>query len=259
MSVVALVQARTSSARLPGKVLKPILGIPMILMQLNRIQRAKLIDEVIVTTSNHSTDDELTDLCISNKIPVFRGDLDNVLNRFVNAISNVRANTIVRLTGDCPLCDPEIIDLVISEHKKSAADYTSNALDPTFPDGLDVEVMKRTALEAAHKNAYLPSHLEHATPFIYQNPALFKLHSVQAKENNSHMRWTVDEVDDFHFVSAIYQNLYLKNPNFKTSDIYNLLELKPELQVVNSHIGRNEGFKKSLEDDKKFLSRGENK
>lgn len=259
MSVVALVQARTNSTRLPGKVLKPILGIPMILMQLNRIRRAKLIDEIIVTTSNHTTDDELADLCISNEISVFRGDLDNVLNRFVNAISNVRANTIVRLTGDCPLCDPEIIDLVISEHRKSNADYTSNALDPTFPDGLDVEVMTRAALEAAHKNAYLPSHLEHATPFIYKNTALFKLHSVQATINNSHMRWTVDEVDDFRFVSNIYEHLYPKNPDFKTSDILNLLESRPKLQSVNSHIGRNEGFKKSLEDDKKFLSRGANK
>ena len=139
---------------------------------------------------------------------------------------------------------------------KSNADYTSNALDPSFPDGLDVEVMKRSALEAAHMKAYLPSHLEHATPFIYQNPALFKLNSVQAVKNNSHMRWTVDEVDDFSFVTSIYERLYSKNPKFNTSDILNLLELEPELQNINSHISRNEGFKINLENDEKFLPKG---
>ena len=147
MQTIAIVQARTSSSRLPGKVLRPILGTPMIVHQLWRIERSKLIDKIILATSDDKSDDQLSLLCYQAGFNVFRGSLNNVLNRFQKAIASEDCAHVVRLTGDCPLCDPKIIDDVIESHLNTGAEYTSNALTPSFPDGLDVEVVTKTALK----------------------------------------------------------------------------------------------------------------
>ena len=177
-----------------------------------------------------------------------------MLDRFFNALVDIDCDTVVRLTGDCPLIDPNVIHNVITAHLSSEADYTSNALNPTFPDGLDVEVFKKSALQIAKVEAYLPSHLEHATPFIYHNPERFILNSYVSSDNLGHLRWTVDEVEDFDFVTKVYEQLYSKNKFFSMKDILELLQQKPELLEVNSHINRNEGYEKSLKNDKKYLS-----
>jgi spore coat polysaccharide biosynthesis protein SpsF len=160
---------------------------------------------------------------------------------------------VVRLTGDCPLIDPEIIDRAIDHHLQGDFDYTTNALEPTFPDGLDVEVMRFSALKSAWLEAKLPSEHEHVTPFLYNNPERFKIGHLKNNINLSGLRWTVDVPDDFTLVTQIYELLYPSKPEFTTNDILQLLERHPELKTLNLHYLRNEGMNKSLQADAEFL------
>ncbi|MCK4632375.1 MAG: glycosyltransferase family protein [candidate division Zixibacteria bacterium] len=248
--ILAVLQARTSSSRLPGKVLKPIMGKPMLARQLERVNRASKVDRLIVATSVDVSDNDLATLCGELGQPCFRGSLDDVLNRFYLAVQEEKPEHVVRLTGDCPLADPSLIDSVIQYHLDGAYDYVSNGLEPTFPDGLDVEVMRFVALETAWKEAKLPSEREHVTPFIWNQPERFKIAAFKGEVDRSHLRWTVDEPDDLELVRQIYGELYPRNPEFTTEDILQLLEERPELCQLNSSFKRNEGFDISLEKDK---------
>ena len=240
--ILALVQARSSSTRLPNKVLKPILGRPMILHQLERIERSKLINKLTVATSDDKSDDRLADLCTNAGYHVARGPLENVLKRFEFATFAENFDHIVRLTGDCPLSDPNIIDLVIQTHLDEAADYTSNALTPTFPDGLDVEVIKKEAFQQVTERAKLESDLEHVTPYIYTHPEEFKISQVLSKVDLAAHRWTVDEMIDFELITEIFAALYPHNPNFLTDDVLNFVAMNSSTLPQNNHIRRNEGF-----------------
>jgi spore coat polysaccharide biosynthesis protein SpsF len=153
--IAAILQARVSSTRLPGKVLKPILGVPMILRQIERVRRAKKIDQFIVATSNDRTDDPLADICSNTNIECFRGSLEDVLDRFYHAAKPLNPEHIVRLTGDCPLADPQLIDQLILFHLQGGYDYSSNTVETTYPDGLDVEIFRFSCLELAWKEAIL--------------------------------------------------------------------------------------------------------
>jgi spore coat polysaccharide biosynthesis protein SpsF len=250
--ILAILQARTSSTRLPGKVLKPILGHPMLSLQVERIQRSKKVDKLIIATSNDRSDNDIENLCINIQIPCFRGSLDDVLDRFYQTAIQYKPEHVVRLTGDCPLIDPQIIDEVIDFCIKRDFDYVSNCVEPTFPDGLDVEIFSFTVLEKAWHEALLPSYREHVTPFIRQHPEMFKVGHYKNKVDLSHLRWTVDEPEDFEFVSQIYKELYPQNPTFITEDILELISRKPSLLGINSHVERNMGAKKSVEADKLF-------
>jgi len=251
---LAIVQARVSSSRLPGKVLKPILGQPMLARQLERVQRSRQLTQVVVATSTMTDDDPIVDLCHQLGIDCFRGSLMDVLDRFYQAAKPYEAETIVRLTGDCPLTDPGLIDQVITFHRDGNFDYTSNALEPTFPDGLDVEVIRFLALEQAWQDATLPSQREHVTPFIYQQPDRFHLGSYRGSVDQSHLRWTVDEPADFDLVTRIYNQLYPKNAAFTTSEILAFLDQDPALRTLNTHHQRNEGYQASLLKDQAFLN-----
>jgi spore coat polysaccharide biosynthesis protein SpsF (cytidylyltransferase family) len=247
--ILAILQARTSSTRLAGKVLKEIAGKPMLEHQIERINRSQLIDKLIVATSIDRSDNVLEELCHKIGIDCYRGSLDNVLDRFYQAAKIYKPAHIVRLTGDCPLTDPQIIDQTIQFYLDGRFDYASNCQDPSFPDGLDVEIFKAGALEEAWKNATLPSETEHVTPYIKNHPDIFRIGSFRGKEDLSHLRWCVDEPEDFEFATRIYEELYSKNPEFLTDDILHLLEQKPELTKINTGIERNAGYKKSLEQD----------
>lgn len=256
--ILAILQARVSSTRLPGKVLKPILGRPMLTRQLERIKRSKLIDKLIVATSNDLSDSPIFELCIKEEVACFRGSLDDVLDRFFNAAKSYKPDHIVRLTGDCPLADPVLIDEIISNHLNGDYDYSSNTLEATFPDGLDTEVFKYKCLEQAWKEAVLPSQREHVTPFIHQQPNRFKIGNFKNNVDLSGLRWTVDEQADFELISIIYNSLYTKNPKFTTNDILVFLDSHPDLKTMNTHYERNEGMRKSFDKDAMFLeSRGE--
>jgi spore coat polysaccharide biosynthesis protein SpsF len=248
--ILSILQARVSSMRLPEKVLKPILGRPMLLLQIERIKRATLIDRFILATSTDQSDDPVEKLCRENKITCVRGSLNDVLDRFYQAALPLNPDHVVRLTGDCPLADPVVIDQTISSHLQGGFDYTSNVVKPTFPDGLDVEIFRFSCLQQAWKEAKSPSQREHVTPFIHQQPDRYKIGSVTNPFDLSQLRWTVDEPDDFALITMIYEALYPGNPLFSMKDVLTYLDEKPQLKVYNTHFKRNEGFQKSLAEDK---------
>ncbi|MCL6479747.1 MAG: glycosyltransferase family protein, partial [Peptococcaceae bacterium] len=238
----------------------PILGKPMLLRQIERIKRSRLIDLLLVATSSDLTDDPIDRLCRENGISCFRGQLDDVLDRFYQAAKtiNPKPEHIVRLTGDCPLIDPELIDEVIDFHVQGLFDYTSNTIEPTYPDGLDVEVFTFGCLEGAWQKANLPSQREHVTLYIHQQSHQFKIGSYKNKDDLSYLRWTVDEPLDFELVDQIYKALYPAKPWFTTADILTLLKRKMHLVTLNNKFKRNEGLERSLFKDKAFFEHENN-
>lgn len=243
--ILAILQARVSSTRLPGKVLKPILGMPMLARQLERVRRARRLDRLVVATSTDASDDPIEALCRYEGVQCFRGKLDDVLDRFYQAASALRPEHVVRLTGDCPLSEPAVIDQVCDFFLEGGYDYATNALRPTFPDGLDVEIFRFGCLEQAWKEAVLPSHREHVTPFIHKNPQRFRIGHFMNSADLSHLRWTVDEAEDLELVTKIYQALYPDDPAFDMAAILSLLERHPEWKTMNTMHQRNEGGRNS--------------
>jgi len=249
MKTVALIQARMSSRRLPGKVLRDISGQPMILHVLRRARQASSIDSVAVITSVHEDDDAIKDLCAKNRLACFRGSLDDVLDRYYQAARYFQADIVVRLTADCPLLDPRIINKVVQAFHQDAFDYVSNTLDCTYPDGLDTEVFRFAALEKAWQEARLPSEREHVTAYIYKHPELFRLGSVKQEPDLSALRWTVDTPQDLDFVRMIYR--LINKVDFGMQEILTLLQAHPEIMQVNADQQRNEGYLRSLQEDLK--------
>lgn len=246
MKVLGVLQARVSSTRLPGKVLRPLLGRPMIARQIERLHRARTLDALVLATSTDPSDDALARWAEDAGVPVHRGSLDDVLDRFVSAARPYAPQHVARLTGDCPLADPAVIDAVVARHLRCGADYTSNTIEPTWPDGLDVEVMTMAALEIAAREATAPYQREHVTQFIVRQPGRFRLESVRADTDLSGLRWTVDEPADFELVEAIYAALYPANPAFGTADILAFLQHNPQWITHNTQHGRNEGLARSI-------------
>ncbi len=248
--ILAVIQARMSSSRLPGKVMKDLLGEPMLFRQIERVRRSRLIDAVVLATSDDSSDDPIEALCLERGIDIFRGSLNDVLDRFYRACEPFSPDHVVRITGDCPLIDPLIIDRLIAKHVDEANDYTSNTIPPTFPDGLDAEVMTFDALSSAWNSAQLSSEREHVTPFIHKNRDVFKCANFTNEFGDlSKMRWTVDEPEDFVFVQMVYSALFPSKPDFETCDVLTLIREHPELSALNDGFERNEGYLKSLEKD----------
>ena len=249
MSVTAILQARMSSSRLPGKALKPLLGKPMLERQVERLLRSRRITTLVLATSSDKSDDPLAELCARMNVACFRGSLNDVLDRFYQAACAFPSDTIVRLTGDCPLADPDLIDRVITHFEESRVDYASNTLTPTFPDGLDAEVFSFEALRTAWQEARLPSEREHVTSYLYKHPNQFRLACLRYSEDLSSLRWTVDESKDFEFVESVYQALYPSNPTFSWTDVLAWVRAHPEKQAINSEHERNEGYQRSLKSD----------
>jgi spore coat polysaccharide biosynthesis protein SpsF (cytidylyltransferase family) len=257
--ILAILQARLSSTRMPEKVLKPIVGKPMLQLQIERIKRSKKIDQFIIATSDDESDRKIADLSKVTGMKCSRGSLNDVLARFYHAATPFQPKTIIRLTGDCPLVDPGLIDQCVDFYLEGNFDYVSNTIKPTYPDGLDVEVFKFSALKKAFQFAKLPSEREHVTPFIHQQPNHYPQGNYANEIDLSHLRWTVDEQEDYQFVSRVYEHLYPLNPSFTTQDILQLLKEKPELMKINQKFSRNEGFQKSIDDDKKWLEEHDKK
>lgn len=230
MTVLAILQARMSSRRLPGKVLMPILGRPMMGRQLDRLRRSRLIDKLVVATSADPSDDVVADYVAGEGCVCYRGSLDDVLGRFAGAMEiSGPADHVVRLTADCPLADWQVVDAVIDLKLESGADIATNSVLRTFPDGLDVEVMSASALRAAAAEATDPFEREHVTQFFYRRSARFRIAHLVQPDDLAELRWTVDTPDDFEFVTAVYAALLPINPEFGQSDILKLLEDQPGL------------------------------
>jgi spore coat polysaccharide biosynthesis protein SpsF len=249
LTTIAILQARSSSSRLPGKVLLPILGAPMLSRQIDRIRRAKLLDGIVVATSKSTDDDAIEALCSNMNI-------DDVLDRIDSCAAAFGADQVVRLTGDCPLADPGIIDRVVSAHTDTGSDYTSNVHPPTWPDGLDVEIIRRDVLAMAAAEARLPSEREHVTPFIVTRGERFALSNVETSPDRSDLRLTVDESHDFELVSRIYEALLPAKPEFNVDDVFALLDDHPQMLGINAGIDRNEGTQRSWRQDANFLAEG---
>lgn len=255
-----ILQARTSSSRLPGKVLLPILNKPMLSHQISRLTKVKTPHQLIIATSELASDDAIAQLCQALNVKCFRGSLDDVLDRYYHAaLANNpkgQVKNIVRVTGDCPLIDSTIIDKVIELFLTSKVDYCSNCEPATLPDGLDVEIFTLAALTKAWLLAKKSSEREHVTPFIRNNKHLFSCINFYHQPDLSHFRLTVDEPEDFELITKIYQSLYRKNHDFKLVDIINLLEQQPELALINQSLIRNEGLLKSeLADQEKSMTK----
>ena len=201
----------------------------MIVHQLERIQRATRTGPITIVTSTDVTDDRLAGHLLRNGFDVYRGSLNDVLDRYYQCARSRGAETIVRLTADCPLLDPEIVDLVITRFYENSVDYASNTLKRTYPDGLDVEVFTMDVLETAWREARTNYEREHVTPFIYSDPDAVSVLAVTGDKDLSHLSWTVDEMIDFRFVERIYEALYSQDPCFSMQDILDLIEARPEL------------------------------
>jgi spore coat polysaccharide biosynthesis protein SpsF len=227
MKTLAILQARISSSRLPGKVLKEINGKPMIYWQILRTLQAKQISKLVVATSTDASDDILVDFLTSAKIDFYRGSLENVLSRFEAIADLYKPENIVRLTADCPLVMPEVVDMVVHNFLESKVDYVSNTLKRTFPDGLDVEVFSSQALSKLHTFNLTNEEKEHVTLGIYSRPKDFSLLNVSNDRDEGSLRWTVDYQSDFDFVQRIYENFKTKELEFGLKGIREYLVNKP--------------------------------
>jgi len=250
MSTVAIIQARMSSSRLPGKVLLPLMDKPVLEHVVSRLKYAKSLNEIVIATSTEADDDAIELWAKSNKINYYRGSLNDVLDRYYQAARLYKAETVVRITADCPVIDPYIVDEVVFGFKEGAFD--AYGLSGEFPDGLDCQVFSFSALERAWKDATLPSEREHVGPYIEKtHPELFKLGGLEKFSDLGHLRWTLDEDRDYELLKQIYGELYVADSLFVTDDILNLLKRRPELSEINSQITRNAGYLKSLEMESK--------
>jgi spore coat polysaccharide biosynthesis protein SpsF len=235
MKVVAIIQARMGSTRLPGKVLKDLGGESVLSRVVRRSQRAKLIDEIIVATTTEPQDEQIVSESERLGVSVFCGQEQDVLDRYYQAAMKFKADAIVRITSDCPLVDPEVIDKIIGSYLSAKVDYASNILDRTYPTGLDVEAIGMNALARAWKEANESFQRVHVTPYIYQNPNLFVLRSVVGDKDYSAYRWTVDTREDLEFARTMYDRLGNRN-TFSWRDALGVLAQNPVLADINRHI-----------------------
>ncbi len=249
MKYLAMIQARCSSHRFPSKVLKDLYGKTVLERVVERVQRAKLIDDVIVVTSLNKEDLEIINIMSNKGVRVFAGSLDDVLDRYYQAAKILMPEYIIRITADCPVISPRIIDEAISQIE-SKADYLG-MITETFPDGLDVEIIKYQALKTAWKNAKLKSEREHVTLYIKNHPDQFYIQNFECTVGNLHdQRWTVDEPEDYKFILKIYGHfLAEKKEYFDLSDILEYLENNPNIIQINQGFIRNEGLLISQKND----------
>ena len=251
MKALAIVQARMGSTRLPAKVLADIGGLPILQLLLYRLRAVSNIDEIVVATTTNPEDDPLVEWLDKAGATYYRGSTIDVLGRFVEAAAGRNAEIIVRVTADDPLKDPGITSQLINILKTNPdLDYASNTIEPTWPEGLDIEVMRHEALLRAHREANLKSDREHVTTYIWNHPNLFNLYSLKWERNLSTWRWTVDNPADLQLIRRIY-NRFRDNPIVDYREIITWIESHPELLEINSGIARNEGYLKSLEAERK--------
>lgn len=247
--VIAIIQARLGSTRLPGKVLMKLEGKTVLERVVERVVRSRFVDEVVVATTMAREDLKIVGLCAARGIRVYCGSDSDVLDRYYQAARLVNADHIVRVTSDCPVIDSVIIDQVVSLHLKKRADLTANVLTETFPDGQDVEVFTFGALAKAWIYARLASEREHVTPYIKKRIRQFKLVNLECPENHHGKRWTLDNPEDYEFIKAVYRELR-RDRCFGMDAVLGLLKRRPELERINGHIARNAGYGKSLREDR---------
>lgn len=246
-NTVAIIQARVGSRRLPGKVLAPIVGRSMLERVVERVEAATRVVRTVVATSDDPRDDAVEAICRRRGFACFRGSESDVLGRYVGAAKRFAADPILRITADCPLIDPQVIDRVVDAFAGKDLDYVSNINPPSFPHGLDTEILSAEALARADREARWQSEREHVTLYIRQHPDRFRTFNVAHTPDLSGRRWVVDEATDLEFVRAVYERM--GDRSFGMADVLALLSSEPELALINAGIARDEGLKKSLAED----------
>jgi spore coat polysaccharide biosynthesis protein SpsF len=237
MKIVAIIQARMGSSRLPGKVLTDLGGVAVLDRVLNRLARSRLMQESLVATTVEPADDAIVEHCARAGRKVFRGSELDVLDRYYQAARFIEADVVVRITSDCPVIDPEVTDATIRAFLDRSADYASNILVRTYPRGLDAEVMTVQALERSWRESTKAYQREHVTPYIYENPGKFKLHGIENDADCSQHRWTVDTPEDLQLLRAIYARFGGRD-DFGWREVLELVESDPSLADINRHIAQ---------------------
>jgi spore coat polysaccharide biosynthesis protein SpsF len=235
MKIVAIIQARMGSTRLPGKVLMDLGGETVLARVLGRLRRAIMIDEIVVATTDSAADDAIIRECQRLEVSYFRGSENDVLDRYYQAARMFAAEIVVRITSDCPVIDPDLVDETIGAFQAQYGDYCSNSFPRTYPRGLDTELFTMNALEQAWHHAYKPYEREHVTPYFYEHPELFRLVSHRGQVDHSQCRWTLDTEEDLELLRAIYARFGNKD-DFRWREVTELLEREPELAELNSHV-----------------------
>ena len=248
-----IIQARMGSSRLPGKVLMNSgNGMPLLYYVINQLRHCSKVKNLVIATTTNQEDDEIEKFADNNSVNVFRGSEKDVLDRYFQCAKKYSFSTIVRITADCPLIDPQIVDKVIEQFFSGNYDFATNTLTRTFPIGTDVEVFSFSALKRTWESAQLPSEREHVTPYL-RNERNFKIINVQNDKNISSLRLTVDRIEDFELIKQILKNISV-NP-IHLGDVLELFSRKPELIEINKHIDNNEGFSRSLKEDQEFIKK----
>lgn len=240
MGVLCIIQARLGSTRLPGKVLKELSGKSVLEHVIYRVSKSNLIDQIIVATTTNKEDDKIVDECFKIGVNYYRGDENNVLSRYYETAFDKGYETIIRITSDCPLIDPKIIDNMIryfnNENEKYQLDYLSNSLKETFPRGFDVEIFTFNSLKEAYENATLEYEKEHVTPYIYLNQDKFTIKNYYNSNKYQNYRLTLDTYEDYLVIKNIYDNIYKEDSMFFYEDIISYLNQYPEIANINQHI-----------------------
>ena len=243
-----IIQARTGSKRFLNKVLINIENKPMICHVIDRVKKALFVDQIILATSNNPDDQILLKIADDENIIGFVGEEEDVLGRFYHAALEYNADPIIRVTADCPLIDPSLIDKMIKFYDEEDYDYISNTIERTFPDGLDIEIFSFAILEKTHMQAKWKSEREHVTPYMVKNQNLFKVFNYKNEHDLSNLRWCVDQKLDLDMIERIFQEMKPK-AFFSTDDVLRLLSKKPEISKINSQIKTNQGYIESLKND----------
>jgi spore coat polysaccharide biosynthesis protein SpsF len=240
--VLIIIQARMESIRFPGKVLKEVLGKPLMAYLVERLRRVSNADALVIATTENPLDHQISEFCEKEKLPCFHGSEEDVLDRFYQCAKHYQADVIVRVTGDCPLIDPEVVEEVIQFFLKNSPRYdlVSNVEKRTYPRGMDVEVFTFKALEKAALEAVLLEEREHVTPYFYRHSNLFRRATITKDVNDSHFRWTVDTLDDFRLISVVLEHLYFQKPFFTLKDLLEIFYQHPEWVKINAHVKQKE-------------------
>ena len=239
MNVNAIIQARCGSTRFPNKVFAIIDGKPLLWHVVNRLKHATKIDDIIVATTVSEKDDKIEEWCKENDVHCFRGSEENVLNRYYSASEAFPSDYVVRITADDPFKEPKVIDAVITKLIEEGYDHVTNNLPPSFPEGLDCEAFKKSALDRSEKEAETAFEREHVTQYIYHHPEIFKIGNVSNGKNLSYLRWTVDKDVDFEMVKAVYAHRNPANKGILLMDeILDILKANPEIEKINSEVER---------------------
>ena len=235
LKVAAIVQARMGSTRLPGKVLMDLEGCTVLARVVGRLRRATRVDEIVVATTDCAADDDIVLECRGLGVSIFRGSETDVLDRYYQAAQQVAAGVVVRITSDCPVIDPQLVDETIRVFHQQRGDYATNTFPRTYPRGLDTEVFTVNALERAWRDARGPYEREHVTPYFYQHPDLFHLVSQRGQIDYSQYRWTLDTAEDLELLRVIYSH-FNGADDFSWGEVIQLMEREPELVELNSHV-----------------------